>query len=175
MQLQDAIKFITNDSFSTGNKKIWADLGCGTGTFTLALASMLDSGSTIFAIDSDASALSQIPETYNQTEIVKIKADFVNTGLPFDRLDGFLMANSLHFVKDKEAFLKKLKPCLNTDACLLIIEYETNTPNIWVPYPVDFQSLKSLFTKSGYSEISKLNTRTSIYGNRQMYAALIKS
>lgn len=29
----------------------WADLGCGSGTFTLALAGLLPSGSTIDAID----------------------------------------------------------------------------------------------------------------------------
>lgn len=174
MHLQDAIQFITHPDFVITNKKIWADLGCGTGTFTLALASLLDNSSTIYAVDADASALSRIPDTYHQTKIEKIRADFVNDALPVDTLDGLLMANSLHFVKNKEAFLEKLKPSLRTDASLLIIEYESKVPNVWVPYPIDFQSLKSLFGRSGYSDISKLNTRASIYGNRQMYAALIK-
>ena len=40
----------------------WADLGCGDGTFTLALASLLPAGSTIYAVDQDAAALRALPE-----------------------------------------------------------------------------------------------------------------
>jgi precorrin-6B methylase 2 len=32
---------------------VWADLGCGTGAFTLALADVLDPRSVIFAVDTD--------------------------------------------------------------------------------------------------------------------------
>lgn len=174
MDIKDAIQFITHNDFSTKSKKIWADLGCGTGTFTLALASLLDEESLIYAIDSNSTALNKIPETYNQVKIEKFAADFISTDLPIHQLDGILMANSLHYVKDKEAFLTKLRSHLQKDACFLIIEYDSNASNIWVPYPIDFQSLKALFSKLGYQSITKLNSRPSVYGNRQMYAALIK-
>lgn len=174
MELKDAVQLITHNDFSPINRKVWADLGCGSGTFTLALASILESGSSIYAVDSNISILSSIPATYNNTSIKKFTIDFIVDDLPFNNLDGALMANSLHYVKEKEAFLMKLKSYLNPDACFLIIEYDSDTSNRWVPYPLDFQSLKKLFTKLGYATISKLNTRASIYGNRLMYAALIK-
>ena len=44
----------------------WADLGCGDGTFTLALAELLADGSVIHAVDLDASALSAIPSRVEQ-------------------------------------------------------------------------------------------------------------
>ncbi|MBA4850088.1 class I SAM-dependent methyltransferase [Emticicia sp. BO119] len=175
MDLKDAIQFITHDDFSTKNKKIWVDLGCGSGTFTLALASILDKSSTIFAIDYNSTAINKIPESFHQVNIKKLTLDFVNTHLPLNHIEGVLMANSLHFVKDKETFLERLKVHLNTHAFFLIIEYDTNSSNIWVPYPIDFQSLKALFLKSGYRSIIKLNSRPSVYGNRQMYAALIQA
>ncbi|HEY1054531.1 MAG TPA: class I SAM-dependent methyltransferase [Emticicia sp.] len=174
MDIKDAIQFITQDSLSTKNKKIWVDFGCGTGTFTLALASILETQSMIYAIDSNSSALNKIPDNYNQVTIKKITADFVDTDLPVYQIDGVLMANSLHYVKEKEIFLSKLKSHLKKGSCFLIIEYDSNTSNIWVPYPIDFNALKTLFLKLGYKNISKLNTRASIYGNRQMYAALIQ-
>lgn len=178
MELKDAVQLITHiithNDFSPINRKVWADLGCGSGTFTLALASILDSRSSIYAVDSNTSILSSIPAKYNNTSIKKITTDFIVDDMPFNNLDGLLMANSLHYVKEKEAFVTRLKSYLNPDACFLVIEYDSNTSNLWVPYPLDFYSLKTLFTKLGYVNISKLNTRASIYGNRLMYSALIK-
>ena len=175
MDIKDAIQLITHNSFSVKNRKVWVDLGSGTGTFTSALASLLEKESIIYAIDSDASALKKIPDSNNRINLKKVIADFVNTDLPIQEIDGILMANSLHYVKDKEAFLNKLRPHLNIDACFLIIEYDSNASNLWVPYPIDFQSLKALFSKLNYANITKLNSRHSIYGNLQMYSALIQS
>jgi ubiquinone/menaquinone biosynthesis C-methylase UbiE len=174
MDIKDAIQFITHAGFSTKGKKLWVDLGCGTGTFTLALASILEEESTIYAIDSNGSALRKIPDFYNKINIEKLAADFVSTDLPIHEIDGVLMANSLHYVKEKESFLTKLKSQLKEDACFLIIEYDSNVSNTWVPYPINFDSLKILFSKLGYKSITKLNSRPSIYGNRRMYAALIE-
>jgi ubiquinone/menaquinone biosynthesis C-methylase UbiE len=174
MDLKDAIQFITHIDFSTKNKKVWADLGCGTGTFTQALANILEKDSTIYAVDTNRTALNKIPDIYNNIAIKKLTADFVFSELPIHQLDGILMANSLHYVKEKEVFLEKLRPHLDDEAYFLIVEYDSNISNVWVPYPIDFQSLKSLFSKSGYKNITKLNSRPSIYGNRQMYVALIR-
>lgn len=175
MEQKDAIQLITHNDFSTKNKKIWADLGCGSGTFTLALASILEADSIIHAIDTQESALAEIPNLYRDINIKKHILDFVKADLPIHVLDGVLMANSLHYVKDKEAFLAKLKSYLKPDANFLVIEYDSNISNAWVPYPIDFSSLHALFSKLGYRTIKKLNSRRSVYGNRQMYAALIES
>lgn len=88
MDIKDAIQFITHDGFSAKNKKKWVDLGCGTGTFTLALASIVDEGSTIYAVDSNSSALNMIPESYNQVNIKKLTKDFITDNLSINRLDG---------------------------------------------------------------------------------------
>ncbi len=174
MDLKDAIQLITHKDFSTKDTRIWADLGCGSGTFTLALANILDDGSTIYALDSNAAAMSTIPVKYKQVTIKTIIADFIRDELQVEKLDGILMANSLHFVKEKEVLLTRLKSYMKEDASILIIEYDSKAANTWVPYPIDFQSLRTMFTRLGYMNISKLNTRASIYGNGQMYAALIR-
>src|SRR5919109_898496 len=80
----------------------WADLGAGEGAFTLALADLLPPGSVIYAIDKDANALRELADSYRKRDpgIETRRADFPRE-LDLPPLDGVVMANSLHFVKDK--------------------------------------------------------------------------
>src|SRR5690242_20534274 len=107
MELNEAIGFLPDD-ITTTEKTKWADLGCGTGTFTLALASLLKSSGTIYAIDADSSSLKRIPGNYNGVIIEKQQSNFEKDELPFTGLNGILMANSLHYVKDKIRFINKI-------------------------------------------------------------------
>lgn len=110
MELQDAIKLIEGLG-EKKTKETWADLGCGSGLFTYALAHLLPPESLIYAVDKSSFALEQLPNP-NLVTIQKQQLDFVNTPLNFKESDGILMANSLHFVRDKITFLAKLRPCL---------------------------------------------------------------
>ena len=58
MRLRDAIEMLAKSGVGTLGPTTWADLGSGTGTFTLALADLLSAGSTVHAIDQDGAALS---------------------------------------------------------------------------------------------------------------------
>lgn len=69
MQLNEAAAMLDHDYFRTTEQMVWADLGCGSGTFTLALASLLSPGSFVYAIDRNAAALQQIPSGYNWVSI----------------------------------------------------------------------------------------------------------
>jgi ribosomal protein L11 methylase PrmA len=89
----DLINFPVNEGVQT-----WADLGCGSGLFTKASASLLPRGSTIHAVDVDAQALQKIPEAYNGVRIETSVMNFSSGEFPFQQLDGILMANSLQFL-----------------------------------------------------------------------------
>jgi methylase of polypeptide subunit release factors len=97
--LSDAIEMLSDSGIETPCATTWADLGCGDGTFTLALASLLAAGSTIHAMDRDASALQNIPPEHHGVRIQTHYGDFTRQPWPFARLDGILMANSLHYVE----------------------------------------------------------------------------
>jgi len=43
---------------------VWADLGAGDGTFTQALARLLEPGSRIYAVDRDRAALAALENGY---------------------------------------------------------------------------------------------------------------
>jgi hypothetical protein len=57
----------------------------------------------------------------------------------------------------------------------LIVEYDTDESSRWVPYPVSMKKLTSLFTDAGYSSITMLRSRPSVYRRAALYAALVTS
>ncbi len=174
MQLNEAAAMLDNDHFHTREQMVWADLGCGSGTFTLALASLLSPGSFVYAIDSNAAALQQIPSGYNRVSIKKYQSDFISDRLPLGKVDGILMANALHYVQHKDAFIKKAASALGDQGRFLIVEYNTDLPvPVWVPFPLSFASLQSLFRGAGFNAVRLLNERPSVYGHAPLYSAVI--
>ncbi len=170
MQLNEAINLIQHPV--TKEKTSYADLGCGDGLFTKALAQLLAPQSVIYAVDKSQTALNSFSVDAN-IQLQKINIDFVKDELPFKNLSGILMANSLHYVEDKNAFLLKAKASLAPDGYFIIVEYDTDKANHWVPYPVSFSSLHNVFEKINFHSVQKLQTYPSRYW-RTMYSALIK-
>ncbi len=119
---------------------VWADFGCGDGIFTTALFSLLPATSKIIAVDQNQSALGNlqrnISETYPDAQIQILNADFRNT-LNLPQLDGFIMANALHFSPDHGSILQKLRSYLKPGGRMILIEYNTRQGNYAVPFPLD--------------------------------------
>src|SRR3982751_2784835 len=113
MQIREAIDLIR---FRPTDKEIqiWADLGCGTGVFTKALAALLPAGSRIQAIDVDKNAMRQIPNEYEGVGIETSALDFTSEKITFNQMDGIMMANSLHYVKDKAPLVQRIIDSLNS-------------------------------------------------------------
>jgi|SRR4051794_30239659 ubiquinone/menaquinone biosynthesis C-methylase UbiE len=172
MELNQAIALIQIKDVFNNEKKVWVDLGCGAGLFTNALAHLLKEGSKIFAVDKNINAFKNFYQR-DKITIEKIKADFINDELNIEKADGIMMANSLHFVKGKLSFIKKMEKHFKTVGCFLIVEYNTDTANTWVPYPLSFYSMKTLFEKAGYSSISKINEVDSRFNRAKIYSAFI--
>ena len=172
MKVADAIALIKPAFTHKIQGSIWADLGCGTGTFTAALASLLGVGSKIYAIDRDSQRVKS--PTESDTEIEFIKLNFVDDTLPVRNLDGILMANSLHFVKDKSEFIERIKSHLKVDGRMIVVEYERNKSTPWVPYPMALNNLVKIFSACGFSRIEKISEKDSIYGPEKMYACSIE-
>ena len=130
----------------------WADLGCGDGVFTLLLAELLPPGSNVYAMDRDAADLIALRRKLEQDEraidVQTLQVDFTQS-LDLPPLDAILMANSLHFVRDKEPVLRRLCDLLQPDGRLVIIEYNTRHGNGAVPYPLDDAAFLSLAARVG--------------------------
>src|SRR3954462_2698537 len=172
---RDAIEMLADSGIGSLGLTTWADLGCGTGTFTLALAGLLAPGSTIHAMDSDASSLRKIPSAHKSSSITTHHGDFLKPQMwPFADLDGILMANSLHYVEDQATFIRACASRMKSPHYFLIVEYDTDAANRWVPYPVTQTRLTTLFNGAGYGSIKLLRSRPSLYRRAPLYAALVR-
>jgi len=127
---QDHINLIKNGVPQVGGT--WADFGSGHGAFTLALAEVIGDGGVIYSVDRDHSALQgqlkQMTKQYPAITTHIIPADFTQT-LDIPQLDGIIMANSLHFIRDKLPVLDKLLTYLKRGGRLIIVEYNTRKAN----------------------------------------------
>lgn len=169
MQLPEAIALIQKGIVPLSSPQTWADLGAGNGLFSEALFSILPPGSIIHAVD-----LHKQPSLQPHPSIIFHQADFVKDKLPIPALDGILMANSLHYVQEQVACIKQLKAHLHNGAgVFILIEYDTERGNQWVPFPISFARAQLIFRAAGFSKIEKIGERPSRYRRDSIYAALI--
>jgi ubiquinone/menaquinone biosynthesis C-methylase UbiE len=167
MNAGQAMEMIRLEGFGPA-AETWYDLGCGTGTFTMALAKLLPPESIVYAVDQDKRALNRILDRCQGVSIQKIAANFLDDTFEWPTVNGVLMANSLHFVKQQTAFLAKVAVFAKR---LLIVEYDRSTPSVWQPYPVPFSELRSWLVSAGYTSVARLAERRSRYGGN-LYSAV---
>jgi trans-aconitate methyltransferase len=165
MNLSEATTLI-KPAFQNRMPGTWCDLGCGSGLFTNALASLLEKESKIYAIDK---SVQHIQSESQDIEIDFHQLDFLTEPLPFLGIDGILMANSLHYVPEKISFLARLKEHLSPNGQLIFVEYEMIKGNHWVPYPITFDQLRKTLHDLDLKQIRKVGERDSVYGDQKMY------
>jgi len=155
---------------------IWADLGSGTGAFTLALAELIGPTGQIYTIDKDKRALKEqekVMRTNFPTATVEYRnADFTRR-LDLPKLDGIIMANSLHFVRHKDPILQLVRSYLLPGGRFILVEYNTDRGNMWVPYPLTYRTWETLARQNGFTETQLLSTVPSRYFG-EIYSALSK-
>ena len=134
----------------------YADFGAGSGAFTLALRELIGSDATIYAVDDQRSSLAKLESSHHARfstarNLILLKDDF-SLSLSLPPLDGIVMANSLHFFKDKEKLLRHVRGFLKPNGALLLVEYNVDVGNMWVPYPVSFNVCRVLVKRAGFTE-----------------------
>ena len=153
---------------------VWADLGCGKGAFTLALAELLDPQSIIYAVDTDESALAELRRRvrarFPSQDIRPTHADFTQP-LDLPPLDGVVMANSLHFHNQKEPIVRAVRDLLKPDGRLVLVEYAADRGNPWVPFPISFAKWRELALHCGFDSTEKIGSKRSSF-LREIYSAL---
>jgi ubiquinone/menaquinone biosynthesis C-methylase UbiE len=168
----DLIALLRDGVIAKGGR--WADLGAGEGAFTLALADLLGPGAHISAVDRDKGSLRQLAEEmgrrFPQTALDVIAADFTRP-LGLAGLDGVVMANSLHFVRDKRPVLTAVRSMLRPGGSLIVVEYGADRGNPWVPHPFSYPRWEQMAAEAGFERTRLIGTVPSRYLG-SMYSAL---
>jgi ubiquinone/menaquinone biosynthesis C-methylase UbiE len=172
MDHHDHVDLLRPAELSPGG--IWADLGAGSGAFTLALRELLGPGGAVYAVDKDRRSLDSLARAYqarfgDSGDLHLIHADFTQS-LDLPPLDGAVMANSLHFFKDKEKVLRHVRTFLKPGGALLLVEYNADSGNLWVPHPLTFETFRALAPRAGFTEPRLLAKHPSSF-LREFYSA----
>jgi SAM-dependent methyltransferase len=155
---------------------VWADLGSGGGAFTLALADLLGPGGAIYSVDRDGGALRRqeaaMGARFPDVVVRYIEADYTKT-LSLPALDGVVMANALHFQRDRRKgdVLRFVYDRLKPGGRLLIVEYNTDRGNPWVPHPFSYDTWERIAAEHGFTGTRLLATRPS-RNLREIYSAI---
>ncbi len=147
----------------------WLDLGCGSGVFTQALAELLPPGSEVIGVDQRPQRLPSGTDSGVRISFEQLNME--NIGQLPSPIDGVLMANALHYVREQTAYLRQLEALMPRDPRFLFIEYDTNSGNPWIPYPIPWLSLPSLFPDTAL--IEQIGQRASVYNRSNLYAASV--
>ena len=172
MNHDDHVRLIREGVAGAGN--FWADLGSGEGAFTLALADLLGPGGHIYSIDTDARALREqraaLQARFPAVTVDQHTADFTQP-LDLPPLDGVVMANSLHFQRHKEPVLQQVRAMLKPGGRLVLVEYNADKGNWWVPYPLSYPTWEALAQANDFVATRLLTTQPSRF-LREIYSAL---
>ena len=135
---------------------VYADFGAGSGAFTSALRELIGLDATIYAVDKDKSSLRTLENSHRARfdtthNLILLPNDF-SRPLDLPPLDGVVMANSLHYFRDKEKLLRHVWEYLKPNGAVLLVEYNVDSGNLWVPHPLSFEAFRTLAPRAGFTE-----------------------
>ena len=117
------------DTLAIAPGKSVADIGAGSGWFTVRAAKRVGNTGTVYADDINPEAIKYIDERIHKDGIDNVKTIAGkpdNPGLPPDSVDAVLLLKTYHEVADPVALLRNLKPALRPGARLGIIDRDGN-------------------------------------------------
>src|SRR5439155_2442269 len=120
----------------------------------------------IYTIDKDQRALKDqekaMRTNFPTTTVEYRNADFTQR-LDLPKLDGIIMANSLHYVRHKDLILQLIRSYLRPGGRFILVEYNTDRGNMWVPYLLTYRTWEMLAHQNGFTTIHLLSTVPSRY------------
>lgn len=132
-----------------------ADLGCGTGYFTIPLA---DKVKKVYGIDIQKEMLTFLEQKIRQQKILNIetllsKEDEIP--LQTESVDLLLSVNTLHEFRDKEAIIGEMRRVLRADGKAVIIDFKKAETGFGPPVAIRFSKgqAKRLFKKNGLTAL----------------------
>jgi ubiquinone/menaquinone biosynthesis C-methylase UbiE len=172
MQHEDHVGLLRGGITEPGG--VWADLGSGAGAFTLAVADLIGPTGQIYSIDTDRRALRE-QEQAMRAHFPGVTVHYLVADLsqrqPLPLLDGVVMANSLHYQRKKEPVLELVQSYLKPGGRLILVEYNADHGNPWVPYPLSYPTWEALASKVGLLN-TRLLAKVPSRFLREMYSAV---
>ncbi|HZK86122.1 MAG TPA: class I SAM-dependent methyltransferase [Desulfosporosinus sp.] len=138
-----------------GVHTVWADIGCGTGYFTIPLANVVKQ---VYALDIRAEMLSDLSESLTQVLIDNVKvlqSEESRFPLPDQLVDGILTSLVLHEVEQPLEFLRELNRILQMGGRLVVIEWAKASTEMGPPldHRLSIQQLDDWALATGFTKV----------------------
>ena len=158
-------------SFSLGSSMIVADLGAGSGFYTIAAAKHVPNGK-VYAVEIVKDFLQTIRNKAAHAGLTNIEAIWGDverpsgTGIGSGVCDRVIASNILSQVEDKEAFVKEAVRILKPDGEVLYIDWSPGLSLATGSNDLTVTKNKALeiFKKYGMEYVSDINAGSSHYG-----------
>jgi ubiquinone/menaquinone biosynthesis C-methylase UbiE len=108
-----------------------ADLGAGTGVFSLPLARAVGPSGTVYAVEIEQGLLDHIGNRAKESgvgNVRTVRGEFVDPKLPTRDVDLAFFHDVLHHVKDRAGYLRALASYLAPDGRIAVVELDAAHP-----------------------------------------------
>ncbi len=138
------------DTLSIGPGKTVADIGAGSGWFTVRAAKRVTASGTVYAVDINPKAITYIENRAQKEQLHNIKTVLGkpdDPSLPAHAIDAVLLLKTYHEVAEPVALLRNLRASLTPGAKVGIIDRNGNGED----HGVDRQTVVHEAEEAGYS------------------------
>ena len=147
--------------------QVVADIGAGSGVFSLPLARAVKPGGSVYAVDIDKELVDHVVEAGTEQGIVNIKGvvgEPTDPALP-DNVDLAFINDVLHHIENRALYLKNLAEYLNPGGRIAVIEFTPDqSPHKADPTLVVSEAQTTEWmTAAGLKVVEKVNLFTDKY------------
>src|SRR5271165_3157813 len=122
-----------------------ADIGAGSGWFTVRAAKRVTDSGTVYAVDINPEAITYIEQRIAKDNLHNVKTVVNkpdNPQLPSDSIDAVLLLKTYHEVANPVVLMRNLRPALRKDARVGIIDRKGNGANHGIDKNVVVQEMQ---------------------------------
>jgi ubiquinone/menaquinone biosynthesis C-methylase UbiE len=148
-----------------------ADMGCGSGFFTLPLATLVGPKGLVYAVESNPTMLRHLRDNIrksgvNAKTIRVMRADVSRTRIPSACADIVLLVRILHDIENRRTFLKEVRRICKPGGRVVDLDWKKIRMKHGPPYEIMLSKSEStrILTENGFRLIRAFNPGRYHYG-----------
>lgn len=151
------------DALALHSGETIADVGAGTGYFSLPMAQFIGQQGRIYAVDSQDEMLTLLQYKLNEADVSNvelIRAEADSTGLPASSCDLFFVANVWHELDDCTAVLRESRRVLKPGGRIAILDWRADVepePGPPLALRLDVEDAADELRSTGFTQIESTN------------------